>query len=513
MGIGRGWLVVVATASLAACNMITGVDDVHFTDDDDTGSGGSSNAAGPTSTSGVGGGSTSSAPTEPMSAADGVAITAVSLFQGTRRPLMENGAAAQSQVPIVMGREALFRVHYAVDPPAVGTTITAKLTLGDADPIYLDATLGQGSSEADLTSTVNIHVSGELMVGSSYRVELLQPSDISSGTNPNAAYPADGQDALPVQSAGNQLRVQLVPIRYGADGSNRLPDTSAAQVERYRELFYKLYPAPAVEITVGAPVQWDNTISGNGSGWQSLLNAMIDYRQSSKPPPDQYLYAIFSARDTFASFCNGGCVAGLSPLAGPGDEWARVGIGLGFSGEGSVETAVHEVGHAHGRGHAPCDTGQGLDPNFPYSNGSLGDWGYDLVEQTLVSASTKDFMSYCDPTFVSDYNFRQLFQRMRLVNNADQAQPPVLAPQLFDRVIIDENGAASWGAAVTLNRTPSGEPTTVTTQGSGGEVEITGYFYPYSHLDGGLMLLPKTGTQLATEVAFSLGEQRHLLSR
>jgi hypothetical protein len=229
MGIVKGWLVVAATVSLAACNMITGVDDIQFTDDDD-GSGGASNGAGP-SGSGVGG-STSSAPTEPMSAADGVAVTAVTLYQGTRRPLMENGAAAQSQVPIVAGREALFRIHYAVDPPAVGALVTAKLTLGDADPIYLDATLGAGSSEADLASTVNIHVPGELMVGSSYRVELLQPTATSSGTNPNAAYPADGQDGSTASCSTSSTRPPRSRSPWARRCSGTTPSRPSARVGR-----------------------------------------------------------------------------------------------------------------------------------------------------------------------------------------------------------------------------------------------------------------------------------------
>jgi hypothetical protein len=240
---------------------------------------------------------------------------------------------------------------------------------------------------------------------------------------------------------------------------------------------------------------------------------MIDHRQSSGTPADQYLYAIFNSSTDFASFCGQGCILGLSPLAGPGDDWGRVGIGVGYGGDNSVETAAHEVGHAHGRGHAPCGTGQGLDPSFPSSNGSIGTQGYDLITQQLVAASTKDFMSYCDPTFISEYNFGNLFQRMRTVNNADVATPPLLAPQVFERVIIDENGHASWGAALTLTRSPAGEPTTVTTQGSGGEVQLTGYYYPYSHLDGGLLLVPQQGLQQAGEVSFSLAGQRQVLSR
>jgi hypothetical protein len=41
-----------------------------------------------------------------------------------------------------------------------------------------------------------------------------------------------------------------VPFRYDADGSQRLPDTSQAQLERYRDAIYGIFPVSSVEITV-----------------------------------------------------------------------------------------------------------------------------------------------------------------------------------------------------------------------------------------------------------------------
>ena len=65
--------------------------------------------------------------------------------------------------------------------------------------------------------------------------------------------------------------------------------------------------------------------------------------------------------------------------------------------------------------HAPCGGAAGPDPYFPYEDGSIGVSGYDKLTGNLVSPHTADIMSYCDPTWISDYSFtRALNHRMTL---------------------------------------------------------------------------------------------------
>jgi hypothetical protein len=487
---GLVWLAASALA-LGACNLVSGASKVSLVDDDDGSSGSGANATGPGS--GGSGGSTGTGPTTPMAAADGVTVEAVSLYQGIRRPLMEAGQPATSNVPIVMGRDALVRVFYSAIPEITGQAVTARLVLGSAEPIDVQTVVGGVSQESDLDGTLNFTVPGALLAEGSFRVEVLMPQSQTSGTNVAAVYPADGQQPITVQSSGSTLKIVLVPVQYNADGSGRLPDTSPTQVQRYRDRFYRMYPIPDVQVEVLAPVAWSSTISANGSGWSSLLNAIYGYRQQTAAAPDEYYYGIFASAPSFSQYCAGGCVAGLSLLAGPNDPMDRVGIGVGFGGDGSTETAAHEVGHQHGRGHAPCQTTQGLDPGFPHSNGSIGDWGYDLVDDVLVSPQIKDFMSYCDPTWVSDYNFINLFNRMKLVNNADFAIPETTEPTLHERISISPDGV-TWEEPLSFERPLSGALTTVTVEGPNGSQQLTGHFYPYSHLEGGVLMFPSAGT-------------------
>ena len=70
-----------------------------------------------------------------------------------------------------------------------------------------------------------------------------------------------------------------------------------------------------------------------------------------------------------------------------------------------AETIAHELGHNLSLGHAPCGNPQTLDRNYPYEDGSIGAWGYDLSRGLLIPPEMSDLMSYCHPRWISDYSF------------------------------------------------------------------------------------------------------------
>lgn len=87
------------------------------------------------------------------------------------------------------------------------------------------------------------------------------------------------------------------------------------------------------------------------------------------------------------------------------------------------ETIAHELGHNMNLDHAPCGNPGGIDPGFPYEDGTIGAWGYDLHNDILVSPhNTHDIMSYCRPEWISDYNFSKAL-KYRL----SEEQAPVMA--------------------------------------------------------------------------------------
>jgi hypothetical protein len=490
---------LLSLGALLGCTTILGLDDLSIEGDSSSSAGAGAGAA---TAANASSGTSSQVP---MGLVDGVFIDSIAIYQGVERPLMSAGAAASSDVPIISGRDALLRVFYTTDANYDGDTVLARLTIGNDVVVEASGVLGGASNAAQLDSTMNLAISGEQLIEpTAYRVELLQPAAKSSNSNAAAAYPATGQDSLPVQSSGPPLKLVLVPIRYDADGSKRLPDTSPEQLQLYRDSLYKVYPVRDVDVATTAELAWNNMVANNGSGWSQLLNAVIAYRQSNGAAKDEYYYGIIQPKSSLQGFCGGGCVAGLSVLAGPNDAMGRAGIGLGYSGSGSADTAVHEIGHQHGRGHTACNTFNGIDPSFPYADGGIGTLGYDLVSGQLVSPAThKDFMGYCDPTWVSDYQFKRLFNRIKLVNGADFSYPEGSLNQRYSRVSITSNTAtantgtakrgraawqARWLAPIDLATPPMGEPLALHIETADGEQSLVGQLLRYTHIAGGIVL-------------------------
>jgi len=69
------------------------------------------------------------------------------------------------------------------------------------------------------------------------------------------------------------------------------------------------------------------------------------------------------------------------------------------------QTAAHEFGHNLRREHAPCGNPAYPDPDYPYSNGIIGQFGFNLSQFTVIPNTYKDIMSYCSPEWVSDYTY------------------------------------------------------------------------------------------------------------
>ena len=68
---------------------------------------------------------------------------------------------------------------------------------------------------------------------------------------------------------------------------------------------------------------------------------------------------------------------------------------------------AHELGHNMSLFHAPCGGPSLVDVFYPYTYGSIGVWGYDLLSGLLLDPSTPDIMGYCfEDAWISDFHFR-----------------------------------------------------------------------------------------------------------
>lgn len=465
-------IALLAVASIAACNSITGINNI-------------------TLATGGGGGGT---PQIVYLAADAVSITEVAIYQGPKRSMVGGMPSPGGIVtPVIAGRDALVRVFTKVDPAYDKSEVTARLTIGKADPLELKAVV-KDSIEAEFATTFNFEVPGNLLLeGVEYQVELLQPSDRTKGDNKAARHPAEGTESLDVQSSGPAFKLMLLPVKYGADGSNRLPDTSEEQIEGFKQAFYKTYPARAIEFVMHEPMQWNQSVQPNGAGWSEVLDAVAQFRIQEGTPKDTYVFGFFNPKNSFSQYCQGGCVAGLGMVGESAtDNYSKAAVGLGFPGYNSFSTAIHEVGHTQGRQHADCGGAQNIDKKFPYPDAGIGVWGYDLVEKKLIQPEGgKDMMGYCDPYWVSDYTYKAIFDRMRVVNNADIHFPEELRDKEWERARVEMDGSLTWLTPLKMATPPSGRATPVTVLKKGDASVADGHFIAYDHIPGGVVLWQK----------------------
>lgn len=438
--------------------------------------------------------------TESMELVKGLAITEIAVFQGPKVSLEKAGVrTASRRAPVIAGREGLLRVYVTPAEDWVEREVVATLQLeggAGAKTLTVKKSVAGPSSDDNLDSTINFELPLDLIaVDSSFSVSLkTEKGQTSAGGSEAAVYPADGTlDSFGAKSTGEKLQVKIVPIKYNADGSGRLPDTSEAQLELYRKGFSRMYPAREVEITVREPYPWGTTISRDGTGFDTLLRSMVGLRQREAPPRGVYYYAAFAAGASFMSWCGYGCVAGLSGLADPSrptDSWSAASVGVGWAGEYSVGTAVHEVGHGHGRSHSPCAPGggiSGVDSRYPYSGAALGVWAYDIVNKSWVAPTTaKDFMGYCDPTFVSDYTFGGLANFMGAINAFE-----FTTPHTVRLLAVRGDGSLEEGEEFITSAPSYGDPRVINlTLTDGKKGDVTAAYYPWDHLPGGLLVVP-----------------------
>ncbi len=438
------------------------------------------------------GGSESSTPVT------GLEISKVSLYQTVEIPLMQDWAeVAERPADIAQDKEALLRIFVARQSGWTARGVRAVVEVESAGSLVsltAEQTINRDSADEELGSTLNVDVPATALAGgATYSVSLVEVGGGSgSGDSTRTRWPESGAASIGERSLDGGLIIHLVPIRYDADGSGRLPDTSDAQVALYREYFSKFYPVSfdALELTVTKEMPWSDPVSADGSGWNEILYGLVDFMEAEfGSPSDEYFYGLFNPADREELYCPRGCVAGQAFLAESPEPFWRMnaGVGLGYPGEYSAGTVVHELAHLHGRGHAPCGTTD-ADWNYPFPDGRTGTWGYDLADQILKEPECNDFMSYCENIWSSAYTYQGIFDWIVATN----ATPMIRGtPAEWQSLRIGSDGEVRLGPSYELLAPPGGIEIGVDWLDASLSVIETGvgYLTPLDSLPGGIVLV------------------------
>ncbi len=380
--------------------------------------------------------------------------------------------------------------------------IVARLQLETQDPPDQFATedrlyIATESSDGASASTFNFDIPGDYVrPGMAYSVALFEPPGCNPpvvGNTSGARFPVAEQQlaSLDVSADPGAYRVVVVPMRYNADGSGRLPDTSDLQMRRFRDLMYSMYPVASVEITVAEEtLDWNQSITANGGGWSAALDGLLQHRAEQAPPSNVYYYGLFRPTADYSSYCSRGCVLGLGAVPGPNAVSRRGAIGVGFSAGNSPWVFAHEMGHTLGRWHAPCRVQQSLDPNYPYEGGGISSWGFNILTGDLFDPRDHtDFMGYCQPSWISDYNYQAMYDRIVHANGT--ASIATLAPRSW-RVILKDTTGVRWGRTIVTRSPVGGEAREASMFDDQGRLlgKTSAYATRLSELDGWHVMLP-----------------------
>ena len=384
---------------------------------------------------------------------------------------------------LIAGRPALLRIFLTGDrtnslDPAV------QLTLLQDDSVVFQELARSAAEriptrvdESDLDGSINVEVPGSVIQpGVRMVVELDSECLLPLASESPLRYPPEGSVALDVVELP-LYRLILVPtiarlspdssVFAWTDGVN--PDSEQMRLSR------TILPVGAMEVEVHETYTTSADL-GTSSGWNEWLIEI------------ELLHEIEGSRGYYYG------VVGSSP----GD--VRGIAGLGYPASVGVDEDfiyTHEMGHAMNLNHTPCGGAIMWDPDYPYEEGSIGVWGYDIaIGRLLDPVSSKDIMGYCfDDVWISDYHFNRAMTH-RLDGdggvNHDADAGAVAAPDRGEVLVVwgtVREGRLKLDPAFVLKgpaALPEADgPYRVEGLGAGGEIRFSLAFSPTPLADGG----------------------------
>ncbi|MEM6994409.1 MAG: hypothetical protein AAF721_28095 [Myxococcota bacterium] len=408
--------------------------------------------------------------------ARGIVISRVDVNSGVAITVAEGDTllAPEDRSPIPKNRNTAVRVYVDIDEDVwVQRDIEARLTLvapdGSEETMTLTETIAADSSETNLQSNFLFGATADLIVPDvAYRVALFETgSDYETLPEPATApaVPSSGTAYLGVQSSTQRMRVMLLPVQYSApDGGSceTTIDTSEENVARYADALFQHNPTEDVEIMVHEPWVIDDIDLSLTAPIYVLLTRLSQLRADESPDPDVYYYALFDncsaciTSDGTGGF--NGCLLGVAagiPEATQGAAAIRVAVGVQSSpssDDSGIDTFVHEIGHGQGRNHVACpgQSAAAPEPGYPYDNGSIGVWGFGVLDFMIRNPSNhSDYMSYCTPTWASDWQWDATFSRIQTLSSwgfgtERQVPPPGPEAVMLVGMLNPSTGEQHW---------------------------------------------------------------------
>ncbi len=132
----------------------------------------------------------------------------------------------------------------------------------------------------------------------------------------------------------------------------------------------------------------------------------------------------------------------------------------------------------------------------------------DIFTKQLFSPDYKDLMSYCEPSWISDYVYEQMLGFMQATGGQSIYIPPDEMNQPYERISFGADGA-TFLSTLTMPKPPFGTIKSVEITTASGETKtVQGTFYAYDHIDGGVLFVKQQAATIQSlSVDLQLGDQ------
>jgi hypothetical protein len=404
----------------------------------------------------------------PGTLASGISVSKVEANQGVAVGLADAGspvAVGSRNAELIRGRTTLVRAAWQVENDWSPRTIEARLIVtysdGTTEELTDEKMVSGAADPMAMDGAFTWELAAEAVeAGMTYQVQLLEADGMGRGDSSDGAiFPGDGPTDLGITPDPMNMKLVLIPV----NTPQKSVDLDESMVAMYRDRMFATYPLQDIEVVVRTP--W--VVSSQVSNLDDAFNYMTQARAQDGEPPQTYYHLIMDMN----TCCSGTDMegwAGIANLVDPAGTVPREGISkidLSYP-EGwdwDVDTVVHEVGHNHGRNHAPCGDPAGADTAYPYPGAAVTTAGYDIDNQVLIDPTevdeytqqaTTDFMSYCSPQWWSDYSWQALIERVRISSMAARAKAPRW-DHVALRGVVREDGSVTWSKVPAL-ATPVG---------------------------------------------------------
>ena len=318
-------------------------------------------------------------------------------------PMIYLTQAAQStrgQVQLIAGRPALLRVFMTGDETSFYRPSVRVTLLRDDTEIYRQVLAPptehtpSESVQGELDGSFNAAIPGTLIQpGVTMLVELDPEGVVPLAPGSRLRYPEEGSRRLRVAEPQLFRQIMVPTIATQGPDESIFDWTDGLNPESPQVRLAKtLMPVGDMELEVHETFRTSADLSTQNGWGQWIRETRVLYEQSGRRG---YYYGVVRF--------SGPAYGGLGYVGYP------VSVGLASAG-----IYAHELGHNMNLWHAPCGGAGGPDPNYPYPNGGIGIWGYDIHANRLLDPDDyNDVMGYCSMDWVSDYHFsRATFHRL-----------------------------------------------------------------------------------------------------